>query len=136
MYSKLFIAITLTPFVFCGFASPTPPQSYTFTYNFNVPVALKELGPPGTQLYVQCWVTGSPNGGTGSTAFQLDATGSFNQTVPVTVQVQDVRRAMTYKCSIPQGNTPQGALFVVPRNLSTGVTGDIVTILPIQLRPK
>jgi hypothetical protein len=99
------------------------PPTYTFTYSFNIPVAIKELGPPGTQLYVQCYVYNP--GGSGSTAFSLDATGSYNSTVPVSVQTQATRASTTWKCTIPQGNTPQGALLKVPPSLANGVSGSI-----------
>jgi hypothetical protein len=105
--------------------------TYTFTYWFNVPVALKEFAPKGTSFYVQCSV--SPGGQSGSTAFSLDATGSYNGTVPVQVQAQATQAAKTYRCSIPQGNQPNGALFVVPKNLSAGVGGPIT--IQIQREP-
>jgi hypothetical protein len=123
--------------VFSSFATANAAQTYPFTYTFNVPVALKELGPPGTQLYVQCWIYGGV-GGSGSTAFSLDSTGSFKSAVPVSVQVQDTRAASSYKCEIPQGNTPQGALFVVPHNLAVVVSGSIgpkIQLLPIKAMP-
>ncbi len=107
--------------------------TYTFTYWFDVPVTLKELGPRGTSLYVQCSV--SPGGQSGSTAFSLDATGSYSATVPVEVQAQASQAAKTYKCSIPQGNEPNGAQLVVPKNLSAGVSGSISPQIHLERKP-
>lgn len=105
----------------------------TYTYTFNVPVDVHEVGLPGAKLTLEC-TTGDtsfagshPQYANNSLVGGLDNTGSFTGTMQVVVQT--IAPPHFYACWFLPMYDANGSLLAgskqLPQNLLTGVNGKI-----------